>query len=171
LGAFNFFLFPLISELGGYPLSFDKSNFLFITPMETDRRKWRSVVGINLFDGQNYQIAMSPTGRQDKVIPESFRIILRQYLGKPEVKSLAPDGTSCMGTTQGLLRRAKIVARQLIPIGKETDRHWEQGEDPSMLDPPGIHVYEKQTKLVVADPTLRNEVGQQGIRESPDFVN
>ena len=46
--------------------------------METDRRKWRSLKGINLFDGLNYQITMSPTGRQDKVVPESFRIILRQ---------------------------------------------------------------------------------------------
>ena len=48
LGPFNFFLFPQLSELGGYPLGFDKSNFLFITPMETDRRKWRYVKGINL---------------------------------------------------------------------------------------------------------------------------
>jgi hypothetical protein len=132
-GPFNFFLFPLLSKLGGYPSGFDKSNFLFITPMETDRRKWRSLKGINLFDGLSYQITMSPTGRQDKGVPESFRIILWQYLRKPEVKSLAPDGTTGIGTTQGQLGRTKIVARQIIQVGKETDRRWEQGEDPSML--------------------------------------
>ena len=156
LGPFNFFLFPLLSQLGGYPSGFDKSNFLFITPHETDRRKWKSLNGINLFDGQRYQIAMRPTGKQDKVIPESFRIILRQYLSKPEVKSLAPNGTPCTGATQGLLLRAKIAARNLIPVGKETDRRWEQGEDPSMLDI-GIHVYEKQKKMVVADASERKK--------------
>lgn len=31
LGPFNFFLFPLVSVLGGYPAGYDKSNFVFIT--------------------------------------------------------------------------------------------------------------------------------------------
>jgi hypothetical protein len=163
LGPFNFFFFPLLSQLGGYPSGFDKSNFLFITPMESDRKKWPSLEGINLFDGLSYQIAMSPTGRQNKVIPESFRIILRQYLGKPEVKSLAPDGTPCIGTTRGLLRRTKIVAGRLIPVGKETDRRWEQGEDPSMLDP-SIHIYETQKKMCVADVSDRRRWRQIGVR-------
>jgi len=69
------------------------------------------------------------------VFPDSLQVILNQYLGKAEVKSLAPDGAPCGASTEGLLQRAKIVARVLIPVGKETDRHWEQGEDPSMLDP------------------------------------
>jgi hypothetical protein len=72
---------------------------------------------------------MRPTRYQDNVIPESFRILLRKYLGKPEVKSLAPDGIPCTGTTRGLLRRARITAGRLVPVGKETDRHWEQGEE------------------------------------------
>lgn len=163
LGPFNFFLFPLLSELGGYPSGFDKSNFLFITPNESNRRKWKSLVGINLFDGQSYQIAMCPTGKQDKVIPESLRIILRQYLSKPEVKSLAPDGTPCIGTTRGLLLRAKIVAGRLVPVGKETDRRWEQGEDPSMLDF-SIQVYEKQRIMVVADASDRKRWSAIGVR-------
>jgi hypothetical protein len=51
LSPFNFFLFPLVSKLGGYTSGFDKSNFQFITPMETDRREWRTLKGINLFEG------------------------------------------------------------------------------------------------------------------------
>ena len=35
--------------------------------------------------------------RRGKVIPDSLRIILHQYLGKPEVKSLTPDGNSLLG--------------------------------------------------------------------------
>jgi len=163
LGPFNFFLFPLLSELGGYPSGFSKSNFMFITPYESDRGEWKSLKGINLFDGQSYQIAQRQTIRQNKVVPDSFRIILNQYLKKPEVKSLSPDGTPCTGATQGLLHRAKIVAGNLIPVGKETDRQWEQGGDPSLLDF-GIQVYEKQRKMVVANVSERKEWSLIGLR-------
>jgi hypothetical protein len=163
LGPFNFFLFPLVSVLGGYPAGYDNSNFLFITPYESDRKKWKSLMGVNLADRQEFQVAMRPTANQDKVIPDSFRIILRNYLGKPEVKSLAPDGTPCTGTTRGLLLRAKVIAGKLIPVGKETDRRWEQGEDPSMLDSQ-VYVYEKQGKTVVADPSERKRWSVIGVR-------
>jgi len=164
LGPFNFFLFPMLSEtFGGYPAGFDKSNFVFITPYESNRRKWSSLKGVNLVDGEPYQIAMKPTLYQDKAIPESFRILLRKYLGKPEVKSLAPDGTPCTATTRGLLQRARIKARKLVPVGKETDRRWEQGEDPSMIDS-DIYIYEKRTKLVIADPLERKKWSALGLR-------
>jgi hypothetical protein len=97
------------------------------------------------------------------VLPDSFRIVLNQYLKKPEVKSLSPDGTPCTGATRGLLGRARIVAGNLIPVGKETDRHWEQGEDPSMLDS-GIHVFEKQRKMVVANISERKKWARIGLR-------
>lgn len=164
LGPFNFFLFPMLSEtFGGYPAGFDKSNFVFITPYESDRKKWSSLKGVNLVDGQSYQISMRPTLYQDKVVPDSFRILLRTYLGKVEVKSLAPDGTPCTGTTRGLLQRARITAGKLVPVGKETDRRWEQGEDPSMIDS-DIYIYEKRTKLVIADPSERETFAAIGLR-------
>ena len=164
LGPFNFFLFPMLSEtFGGYPKGFDKSNFIFITPYESDRKKWSALLGVNLVDGESYKIAMQPTMNQDKVIPDSFRILLRKYLGKPETKSLAPDGTSCSGTTRGLLQRARITAGNLVPVGKETDRRWEQGEDPSMIDS-DIFVYEKRTRLVIADASERKKFAAIGLR-------
>jgi hypothetical protein len=164
LGPFNFFLFPMLSEtFGGYPQGFDKSNFVFITPYESNRRKWSSLQGVNLVDGQSYQIAMQPTLNQDRVIPESFRILLRKYLGKPETKSLAPDGTPCTGATCGLLQRARITAGKLVPVGKETDRRWEQGEDPSMIDS-DVYVYEKRKKLVIAALSERKRWSAIGVR-------
>jgi hypothetical protein len=147
----------MLSEtFGGYPAGFDKSSFVFITPYESDRKKWGSLQGVNLMDGQSYQISMRPTMYQDRVVPESFRILLRKYLSKLEVKSLAPDGTPCTAATRGLLQRARIRAGRIIPVGKETDRHWEQREDPSMIDS-DIFVYEKRTKLVIADPSERKK--------------
>jgi hypothetical protein len=68
LSPFNFFLFPLLSDLGGYPAGCDRSNFRFITPFSTDREKWKTLEGINILDGQNYQIGMSPNGKQDKPV-------------------------------------------------------------------------------------------------------
>jgi hypothetical protein len=163
LGPFNFFLFPLVSVLGGYPAGYDKSNFLFITPYESDRRKWKSLEGVNLFGGRRFRIAMRPTANQDKVIPDSFRIVLHNYLNKAEVKSLAPDGTPCSSATKGLLLRARIIAGDLVPVGKETDRRWEQGEDPSMLDF-DIKVYEKQKTMVIAEAFERERWSDIGVR-------
>jgi hypothetical protein len=41
----------------------------------------------------------------------------------------------CEFDTRGLLRRAHIIANwPPIYIGKESDRHWEEGEDLSLLD-------------------------------------
>jgi hypothetical protein len=49
--------------------------------------------------------------------------VFRDYVRHPEAKSLAPDGSPCAATTQGLLRRRPI---QGVPpfrlIGKEVDR-------------------------------------------------
>src|SRR6202021_119479 len=70
---------------------------------------------------------------------------------------------ACTGATQGLLLRSKIIAGKLIPVGKETDRRWEQGEDPSMLDSQ-VYVYEKQKKTVVADALERKSWFAIGVR-------
>jgi len=163
LAPYNFFLFPILSGLEGYPVGFDRENFQFITPSESDRKKWNRLKGINLLDGRTYQISMVPDPKQKKVFPDSFQIILNQYLGKPEVKSLAPDGKACKPETEGLLGRAKIVARSLIPVGKETNRHWEQGEDPSMLDS-NIQTFDPSGKFAVADSSERKDWAEIGVR-------
>jgi hypothetical protein len=164
LAAFNFFLFPLISELGGYPPGLDRTTFNFIVPFEQDRRKWKTLEGINLWDEQIYRIAMRPDGRRSTVVPESLQIILSQYLRHPEAKSLAPDGRACTGNTCGLLGRTSIVAGEIIPVGKETDRHWEQGEDPSLLDFK-LKEYRKAAKMLVAEASDRRRWKKIGVRK------
>jgi hypothetical protein len=166
LAPFNFFYFPLLSDLGGYPAGFDRSNFKFITPTESDRAKWKTLKGVNLLDisvGRTYQISMTPDPSQRKVVPESMRIILRQYLGHPEAKSLGPDRTACTSTTAGLLRRTSILAGEIIPVGKETDRHWEQGEDPSLVDFK-VHEFRKRRRMVVAEASDRKKWGKLPVR-------
>lgn len=164
LSPFNFFFLPLLSDVGGYPAGCDRSNFKFITHFTSDRGQWKKLTGINVYDGRNYEIDMSHNAEQYKVVPESFQHILRLYLRRPESKSLAPDGTPCVAETQGLLRRASIVAGQIIPVGKETDRRWEQGEDMSMLDFKVLE-YRPLGNMLVAALALRNEIAKRGMRE------
>jgi hypothetical protein len=163
LAPFNFFFFPLLSDLGGYPPGYDRSNFRFITATETNRKKWKHLRGINLWDEKVFRISMYPDGRRDTVVPESFQIILRQYPGHPEFKSLAPDGTACVANTAGLLRRASIIAGEIVPTGKETDRRWEQGEDPSLVDYK-VTEFRKRSKLVVAEAADRKRWEKIGVR-------
>jgi hypothetical protein len=94
----------------------------------------------------------------------TFRILFRKYLAKPEEKSLAPDGTPRTGTTQGLLQRSKIAAGKLIPLSKETDRRWEHGEDPSVVDPK-LQTYGVAGNLVVADEYEIKEWRKIGVRK------
>ena len=93
-----------------------------------------------------------------------MRIILRQYLRHPEAKSLAPDGTACAGSTQGLLQRASILVGEIVPVGKETDRRWEQGEDPSLVDF-RVHEFRKSAKMVVAAQSDRKRWKKIGVRK------
>ncbi len=154
LSPFNFFLFPILSTLGGYPAGCDPSDFRFITRFESNREKWKRLEGINLFDRQRYLMEVFPNGKQDKVVPETLRIILRLYLRRPESKSLAPDGTQCIAETHGLLKRATVIAGEIVPIGKEIDRDWEQGEEIRVLDFTVLE-YRDGGTLVIADQKLR----------------
>jgi hypothetical protein len=131
--------------------------------MESDRRKWPDLKGMNLFDRRTYQISMHPTQRQNKVIPDSFRIILNNYLKRVEAKSLAPDGTPCAPETPGLLSRNQIIACRITPIGKETDRRWEQGEDHNMIDF-AVWEYTNKRKMVLADISERRKWRKLGVR-------
>jgi len=57
----------------------------------------------------------------------------------------------------------RFTAGKLIPVGKETDRHWEQGEDPSMIDP-NLLIYEKPGNMCVAGPFDRKRWSKIGVR-------
>jgi hypothetical protein len=164
LAPFNFFLFPIFSDLSVFPPGLNRATLNFIVPFESDRRKWEKLKGINLLDGRIYRIATMPDGRRDTVVPDSCGIILAQYLQHPEVKSLAPNGSACVGSTRGLLRRASIHAGDVIPIGKESDRSWDHGGDPSMLDFK-LKEYGKGSNLLVVGAADRKRWAKVGVRE------
>jgi len=81
-------------------------------------------------------------------------MLLDSYQNHPEAKSLGPDGKPCDCDTRGLLQRAHIVANwPPIYIGKEHDRHWEEGEDLSLLEFTAIQ-YRRRGNAVADDEQL-----------------
>jgi hypothetical protein len=166
LKPFNFFLFPIVSPLGGYPAGCDKDNFQFIVPYDSNPTRWSEMTGINLRDRERreYRMTTAPSGGQREVVPDTLRIVLRQYLNKAESKSLAPDGSPCSARTSGLLRRVHVVATDVVPVCKETDRRWEEGEDISLIDSK-VKVFNQAKGMVVADRSTRTRGRQIGPRE------
>jgi hypothetical protein len=64
----------------------------------------------------------------------------------------------------GLSMKSRIARRKgCITFPRPVTRRWEQGEDPSMLDP-SIFIYEKQRKMVVADASERKRWSDIGVR-------
>jgi hypothetical protein len=138
----------------GCPQDIDPNKFTLITPFASERDKWMESKCINLHDHESpvYQLTNEYDGR--KALPKNFLMLLDAYQNHPEAKSLGPDGNACEFDTRGLLQRAHIVANwPPIYIGKESDRHWEEGEDLSLLDFKAIE-YRRRGNAVADDKQL-----------------
>ncbi len=160
---YNFLFCPLIDPVAGYPANVDPNSFTPMTAFTRKRERWSRAECTNVRDGKVYHLASRQSSKLDKLIPQTFGYILRLYLRHPESKSLAPDGTPCVASTRGLLKRASVVAGQRRYVGKETDRRWEHGEDLSLLTFKAIE-YVPSAK-VAAGTILRDEIAKRGMRE------
>jgi len=85
------------------------------------------------------------------------------YTKHPEAKSLAPDGTSGVCDTRGLLQRSSVIAASRRYVGKETDRRWEQGEDLSLVEFTSFEY--QQSKQVVAGEDIKQDILKTAIRK------
>jgi hypothetical protein len=85
---------------------------------------------------------------------KNFFMLLDSYQNHPEAKSLGPNGRPCEFDTRGLLQRAHIIANwPPIYIGKESDRHWEEGDDLSLLEFKAIQ-YRRRGNAIADDEQL-----------------
>jgi hypothetical protein len=160
---YNFLFCPVIDPVAGFPANVDKNHCTLITAFTKDRTRWAQAECINVRDGARYQLALEQSSKLDKFIPQTFEYVLRLYLRHPEAKSLAPDGAECVGDTRGLLKRSSIIAGRLRFVGKETDRRWTEGEDPSLITFAPVE-YVPSGK-VAADADLRTKIANRGLRE------
>lgn len=149
----NFMMIPQIQRFG-YPQGVDPNKCTFITPFSSDREQWMFSKCINIYDPQSriYELTDGYDGR--RAVPENFYTLMESYQNHPEAKSLGPDGKPCEPDTRGLLQRAHIVANwPPIYIGKESDKHWEEGEDLSLLEFKSI-VYKRKGYAIATDEQL-----------------
>lgn len=109
---------------------------------------------VSIHDSQSPQYELTNEYDGRRALPKNFFMLLDSYRNHPEAKSLGRDGKPCEIDTRGLLQRAHIVANwPPIYIGKETDRHWEEGEDLSLLEFKAIQ-YQRSGNAVANDEQL-----------------
>jgi hypothetical protein len=150
----NFMMIPQIQRFG-YPQDVDPNKCTFITSFSSELDQWMRSKCINVHDPQSrvYELANEYDGR--RAVPKNFFILLETYQNHPEAKSLGPNGMPCVFDTRGLLQRAHIVANwPPIYIGKESDKHWEEGEDLSLLEFKSIE-YTRKGYATATDEELK----------------
>ncbi len=165
---YNFLLLPMVDPLFGY--AFHKQpneSVLLVCPFSSKQEQWFDLECVNIHDGKTYKM-MDYNKKLDDipynvVFPSQFARLLFQYREHPEAKSLAPDGSPCKADTNGLLRRSHVIAGEFRYVGKETDRKWEEGEDPSVLDFKATEY--GRTKRVVASEEVKKEILKIGINK------
>lgn len=149
----NFMMLPQTTRFG-CPQNIDPNKFTLITPFSDVREDWMKAKCINIHDYESptYELTDDYDGR--RALVTNFFMLLNSYQNHPEAKSLGPDGNSCDYQTRGLLQRANVVANwPPIYIGKESDRHWEEGDDLSLLDFKTIQ-YKRKGNAVATDGEL-----------------
>jgi hypothetical protein len=130
----NFMMLPQICQ-SLCPQNVDREKFTLITPFSSKREEWMKSKCINVYDRNSpvYELADEYDGV--RAVTQNFFMLLNSYQNHPEAKSLGQDGNPCDSKTRGLLQRAHIIANwPPIYIGKESDRHWEEGDDLSLMD-------------------------------------
>jgi hypothetical protein len=164
---YNFLFLPMVDPTVGH--AFDRranEDVLLVCQFSSKQNSWIQMECVNVHNGKKYRMVDCTKEHNllhNVVIPSQFARLLVQYQEHPESKSLAPDGTPCSANTRGLLQRAHIVAGDLRYVGKETDRKWEEGDDPSVLEFQSTE-YGRATK-VVASEEVKSDIRKIGINK------
>jgi hypothetical protein len=149
----NFMMIPQVCRFG-CPQNVDPDKFTLITQFSSEREEWMRAKCVNIHDPESpvYKLTDDYDGR--RALAKNFFMLLDTYQNHPEAKSLGPDGKPCEFDTRGLLQRAHVIANwPPIYIGKESDKHWEEGEDLSLLDFKAIE-YRRKGNAVADDEQL-----------------
>jgi hypothetical protein len=149
----NFMMIPQVCRFG-CPQNVDPDKFTLITQFSSEREEWMRAKCVNIHDPESrvYELTADYDGR--RALAKNFFMLLDAYQNHPEAKSLGPDGRTCEFDTRGLLQRAHIVANwPPIYIGKESDKHWEEGEDLSLMEFKAIE-YKRRGNAIATDEQL-----------------
>jgi hypothetical protein len=143
-----------------------EANFNLIMPFSKHREEWPSTKAIDTRTGTTYKLhpGVDRNGRKTpgKIWVKTYGNILGEYKAHPEAKFVDRDANPCSDTTQGLLRPSHIIANGHRYIGKETSRHWEQGDDMSLVD---FRCMEYRNGKVIANKEIIEQIVKFGIRK------
>ena len=169
----NFMFMVMTSPKFSFDVDFEnKPNDkpMVIVPFSSRQDEWNKLEGIDIHNkdrrGRYRRYRLNHPGFH----PITYGHMIEEYIRHPEVKSLGPDGTTCMAETRGLLQRAHITAGRIRFIDKETSSMWAQSDDLSVLadnDEAGFRVveYGKSRKVVLPDSLKREIEGTKLQRE------
>jgi len=165
---YNFLLLPMVDPLFGYAFHTQQNEkVLLVCPFSSKQEKWFDLECVNVHTGKAYKMVDCKKSLDDipykVVFPSQFARLLVQYREHPEAKSLAPDGSPCKATTTGLLKRTHVFAGEFRYVGKETDRKWEEGDDPSVLDFTATEY--GRSKRVIASEEVKSAILNIGINK------
>jgi hypothetical protein len=159
----NFMMLPQIGRFG-CPQNIDWNRFTLITAFSSERDQWMRAKCVNIHDPHSPVYVLTNQYDGSRAVPKNFFMLLDAYQNHPEAKSLGPDGNPCEFDTRGLLQRSHIVANwPPVYIGKESDRHWEEGEDIGLLEFKAIEY--KRRGYAVAAPEHLTRIAQVPKRE------
>jgi hypothetical protein len=149
----NFMMIPQVARFG-VPRGIDPSAFTLITQFSSERKDWMKSKCINIHDPQSriYELTHEYDGQ--RALAKNFFMLLEGYENHPEAKGVMNDGSPCKYGTRGSLQRAHVHANwPPVYIGKESDKHWEEGEDLRLLDFKAIE-YERTGFAIATDEQL-----------------
>jgi hypothetical protein len=151
----NFMMLPMLCRFG-IPENVDPNKFTLITLFSSDRDQWIRSKCVNIHDPDSPVYRLTDEYEARKALPKTFFVLLDSYQSHPESKSLGPDDRTCDSKTRGLLQRSHINANwPPIYIGKESDRHWEEGDDLSLMDFKAIQYAQKGNAIADDDQLAR----------------
>jgi hypothetical protein len=126
--------FMLAVQLMGEISNGEDAKRVLVTPFSKDRTAWKTAVYRDIATGDEYTLydEEGPSGAR-QVDAICYGGIIDQHRFHPEPKFCGSDGQPCGSATCGLLQRRHVQIGRKIPIRKETNRRWQEGEDLSVL--------------------------------------
>ncbi|MGC2330260.1 MAG: hypothetical protein WA581_02305, partial [Candidatus Acidiferrales bacterium] len=165
----NFVVSPLIDRQGdekhsdGFPKKVDRGKFMLIAPFGSKSKDWYKFRYTNVHDGKQFNLAPLDRKKDSEASPATLETVVRVHQLHAESKSLGSNGEPCSFSTRGLLQRTPITAVGYPRfIGKETDRSWEQEEDPSFFEPILVEYRSNETARITTDVRLQTALRNCG---------
>jgi len=135
-----------------------QSKLCLVTQFTKDRNVWETAIYRDIATGDEYTLYDEDAATMPNQIDAMcYGGIIEQHRFHPEPKFCGSDDQPCGRNTRGLLQRRHIQIGRKIPIRKESNRSWQAGNDPSILQSYELEQHDSTaTEYVRTDATRRH---------------